>query len=252
MCAWHRVWLGNAFGWRCTGNGCCGCVGWSCCCTWPNDHFRIVTLCYDHRPCRWILLTKTIKEEKCVWCNRKLHATEKLKSHYSWNCHFIYFMTWYRLFFLLLLVLLSFTCSVRSPAHCELFDVKFTIRIHSTTANGLKITSTSTHAQVNITLALEENEEKTKNNIATTERERGFFGGTRALSLACFHCIRVYIEDTCRKSLCTRSNKFFDILMQSLFLALSALLLCCVKFCVQLMVFWFTKFLRWNIKMHAK
>lgn len=99
MCAWHRVWLGNAFGWRCTGNGCCGCVGWSCCCTWPNDHFRIVTLCYDHRPCRWILLTKTIKEEKCVWCNRKLHATEKLKSHYSWNCHFIYFMTWYRLFF---------------------------------------------------------------------------------------------------------------------------------------------------------
>ena len=44
-----------------------------------------------------------IKRKKCLWCNRKLHAIEKLKSHSSWNCHFIYFMTWYRLFFLLFL-----------------------------------------------------------------------------------------------------------------------------------------------------
>lgn len=117
MCAWHRITSVNALGWRCTGNGAGGC---SCCCTWPNEHFRIVTHWYDHRLCRCILVRNW--EKKNSWCFRKLHAIEKLNSHPSWNCHFIYFMTWYQLFFFFSFRSLYFVHLFRSLA-CTLWVI---------------------------------------------------------------------------------------------------------------------------------
>lgn len=165
---------------------------------------------------------------------------EKLKSHSSWNCHLIYFTTWYRLFFCLFFALL---CSLVPFARLHIVshlmsNSRFKHTIASTQPQRERVenheyTRTGEHNSCSW-----RNEEK-KEVLQRVKEE--YFGRTRTLSLAFSHSIRVYTEDTRRKSLYTRSNKFFDILMQSLSLPFpllrAASLLCCVKFCVQLMVF---------------